>query len=163
MCWSGPCLLACACFSRIQLFATPSTVSHQLLCPWDFPGKNTGVSCHFLLQGIFPTQGSNLSLLHRRWILDHCATWEAQSGSYFSLFSGVRSWKCKSLSHVWLCNPMDCSLPGSSVHGILQARILKWVGIPISRRSSQPRDQTQVSHITGRFFTVWATKQVILN
>ena len=46
-------------FSCVQLFATPWTVATRLLCPWDFPGKNTGVECHFLLQGIFPTQGSN--------------------------------------------------------------------------------------------------------
>ena len=51
-----------------------------------------------------------------------------------------------------LCDPMDCSLPGSSVRGILQARILEWVAISFSRRSSQPRDQTQVSHITGRCY-----------
>ena len=44
-----------------------------------------------------------------------------------------------------LCNPMDCSPPGSSLHGILQARILEWVAMPFSRRSSQPRDQTPVS------------------
>ena len=50
-----------------------------------------------------------------------------------------------------LCDPMDWGLPGSSVHGILQARILEWVAVPFSRGSSQPRDQTQVSHITGRF------------
>ena len=53
-----------------------------------------------------------------------------------------------------LCNPMDCSLPGPSVHEILQARILEWVAVPFSRESSQPRDGTQVSHITGRFFTI---------
>ena len=46
-----------------------------------------------------------------------------------------------------LCNSMDCSLPGSSVHGILQARILEWVVISYSRGSSQPKDQTQVSCI----------------
>ena len=46
--------------------------------PWDFPGKNTGVCCCFLLQGIFPTQGSNPDLLHCRQILYHWATWEAQ-------------------------------------------------------------------------------------
>ena len=51
------------------------------------------------------------------------------------------------------CNPMDCSLPGSSVHGILQARILEWVAISFSRESSQPRNQTQVSCIASRFFT----------
>ena len=52
-----------------------------------------------------------------------------------------------------LCNPMDCSPPGSSVHGILQARILEGVAIPFSRGSSQPRDQTQVSCIAGKFLT----------
>ena len=58
-----------------------------------------------------------------------------------------------------LCNPMDWSSPGSSVHGILQARILEWVTIPLSRGSSQPRDWTRVSCIEGRFFTVWATRE----
>ena len=53
-----------------------------------------------------------------------------------------------------LCDPMDYSLPGSSVHGIFQARVLKWVAISFSRGSSGPRDQTQVSHIVGRRFTV---------
>ena len=52
---------------------------------------------------------------------------------------------------------MDCSSPGSSVHGILQARILEWVAISFSKGSFQPRDQTQVSYIAGRFVTVWAT------
>ena len=49
----------------------PWTAVHQggLLCPWVFPGKDTGMGCHFLLQGIFPTQGSNLGLLHCREIL----------------------------------------------------------------------------------------------
>ena len=58
-----------------------------------------------------------------------------------------------------LCDPMDCSLPRSSVFGILQARILKWVAISYSRGSSQPRDQTRVSHIAGRFFTIWAIRE----
>ena len=52
-----------------------------------------------------------------------------------------------------LCNPMECSPLGSSVHGILQARILEWVAMPSSRGSSQPRDRTQVSYIAGRFLT----------
>ena len=54
---------------------------------------------------------------------------------------------------------MDCSPPGSSVHGILQARILEWVAIFFSRESSWPRDQTQVSCIAGRRFTLWATRE----
>ena len=57
-----------------------------------------------------------------------------------------------------LCDLTDCSPPGSSVHGILQARILKWVAIPFSRGSSQPRGWTWISCIAGRFFTIWATK-----
>ena len=61
---------------------------------------------------------------------------------------------------VTLCNPMDCSLSGSSVHGILQARILEWVAIPFSRGTSRLRDWTQVSCIAGRFFTIWATREV---
>ena len=56
-----------------------------------------------------------------------------------------------------LCVPMDCSLPGFSVHGILQARIVEWVVIPFSRGSSWPRDQTWVSLTAGRFFTMWVT------
>ena len=64
--------------------------------------------------------------------------------------------KVKSLSHVWLCDPMDCSLPGSSIQGIFQARILEWVAISLSRGSSWPRDRTQVSRIVGRRFTIWA-------
>ena len=53
-----------------------------------------------------------------------------------------------------LCHPMNCSPPGSSVHGLLQARILEWVAMPSSRGSSQPRDRTQVSCIADGFLTV---------
>ena len=60
--------------SPVWLFATPWTVAPRLLCPWDFPGKNTGVGCHFLLQGMFPAQGLYLHLLH----------WQADS--FFSSF-----------------------------------------------------------------------------
>ena len=53
-----------------------------------------------------------------------------------------------------LCNPMNCSSPDSSVHGILQVRILEWVAIPLSKGSSRTKDWTQVSHIADRFFTI---------
>ena len=46
-----------------------------------------------------------------------------------------------------LCDPMDCSLPSSSVHGILQARVLEWVAVPVSRGSSRPRDQTLICYV----------------
>ena len=57
------------------------------------------------------------------------------------------------------CDPVDCSPPGSSVHGIFQARILEWVAISFSRESSWPRNRTQVSCIAGRFFTNWARRE----
>ena len=60
-----------------------------------------------------------------------------------------------------LYDPVDCSLSGSSVHGILQARILEWVAISFSRGFSRPRDQTQVSHIAGRRFTIYATRETL--
>ena len=59
-----------------------------------------------------------------------------------------------------LCDPMDCSLLGSSVHRIFKARMLEWVAISFSKGSSQPRDQTQVSCIVGGCFTVWTTREV---
>jgi len=58
-----------------------------------------------------------------------------------------------------LCNPMECSPPGSSVHGVLQAEILEWVAIPFSRGSSQPGYWTRVSCIEGKLFTSWATRE----
>ena len=58
-----------------------------------------------------------------------------------------------------LSEHMNCSLPGSSVHGILWARILEWVAIPFFMVSSWPRDQTYISHTAGRFFTSWATRE----
>ena len=80
-------------FSRVQLCATPQTAAHQAPYPWDSPGKNTGVGCHFLLQCMKEKSESEV----------------AQS--------------CLTPS-----DPMDCSLPGSSIHGICQARVLEWCG-----------------------------------
>ena len=57
-----------------------------------------------------------------------------------------------------LCNPMDCSSPGSSIHGIFQVRVLEWVAIFFSRGSSRPRDRTQI-RIIGRYFTIWGTRE----
>ena len=61
-----------------------------------------------------------------------------------------------------LCDPMDYSLPGSSVHGISQARILEWVGISLSRGSFRLRDRTRVFCIAGRFFTIWAPREALI-
>ena len=58
-----------------------------------------------------------------------------------------------------MCTPETYNKEGSSVHGIFPARILEWVAISFSRGFSQARDQTEVSHIAGRFFTIWATRE----
>ena len=76
-------LLLLSCFSHVRLCATPQMAAHQLPCPWDSPGKNTGVGCHFLLQCMQVKSESEV----------------AQS--------------CPTLG-----DPMDCSPPGSSIHGI---------------------------------------------
>ena len=126
------CLVAKLC----QLFAIMWTVCSipGFFCPWDFPGKNTEVGCHFLLQDIFLTQILNLHLL----------LWQADS---------------LPLSHHESSKHTEW---GSSAHGILQARILEWVAIPFSRGSSWPRDGTQVSCIAGRFFTIWAIREALV-
>ena len=90
-------LLLLSCFSRVQLCATPETAAHQASRPWDSPGKNTGMGCHFLPQCMKVKSESE--------IVQSCLT---------------------------LRDPMDCSLPGSSVHGISQARVLEWVAIAFS-------------------------------
>ena len=163
--------------------------STKLLCPWDLPGKNNGVRCHFLLQGIFLSQRLNLGLLHCRQMLYHLSHQGAKVAQ----------------SCLTLCNSMDCSLwnsPGqntgmgslSFLQGIFPTqrsnsglvhyrwilyqlshkgspRILEWVAYPFSSRSSRPRSQTGVSCIAGRFnskkqcrciafdLTSWATRE----
>ena len=103
----------------------------------DSPGKNTGVGCHALLQGIFPSQGLNPSPLH----LLH---WQVASLLLSHLGNpSLLPVCCAALSRSVTLNffdPLDCSLPGSSVLGILQARILEWVAISSSRGSSGSRD-----------------------
>ena len=108
--------------------------------------------------------------------LDSVSFWGIRP-SYFSKFfpvlsilesSGkvISSWKLRksevAQSCLTLCDPMDCSLPGSSVHGIFQARVLEWIAISFSSGSSRPRDRTQVPCIVDRRFTIWATKEVHL-
>ena len=95
--YSNVCMLSH--LSCIWLFVMLMDWPARLLCPWDFPSKNT-----------------------RKWN---------------KLFSRVR-----------LCDPMDCSLPGSSVHGIFSARVLEWVAIAFSRGQSRPRDQTHVFYVS---------------
>ena len=89
-----------------------------------------------------------------------CCSWSLKAiwgqNSYF-LRGVLAAQSCPTL-----CDPMDCSSPGSSVLGILQARILEWVAISFSRGSFWPRDWTWVSCITWRFFIVWATREAYI-
>ena len=85
-------------FSRVRLCATPQTAAHQAPLPWDSPGKNTGVGCHFILQCMKVKSESEVAQL------------------------------CPTLS-----NPMDWTPPGSSIHGIFQARVLEWGAIAFFR------------------------------
>ena len=105
----------CVCSVMFNSFVMPWTA--RLLWPWYFPDKNTGVSCHFLLQGIFPTHGSNLSLLH----------WQVDSLPYWATATAKSLQSCPTL-----CDPWDGSPLGSPVPGILQARTLEWVAISFS-------------------------------
>ena len=92
------CLVAKLCLTLV----TPWTVALQAPLSWDFPGKNTGVGCHFLLKGIFPTQGLNLGLLH--------CTEPLRKHQWNNQFSSVAQ-LC-----LTLCNPMNHSTPGLHVH-----------------------------------------------
>ena len=103
--------------------------------------------------GDLPNQGSNLSLPNCRQIVYHLS----YQGSP-SIVNEVK-WSEVTQSCLSLCSPMDCSLQGFSVHGIFQARVLAWVAISFSRGSSRPRLRTRVSHIAGRHFTIWATRE----
>ena len=102
-------------------------------------------------------------------ILIKCPLWERQHGGYKSFGTWclleIRVWYESETVCCHLCptrcDPMDCSPSVSSVHRILQVRMLEWVASPFSRGSSWPRDQTWVSLIAGRFFTIWATREAL--
>ena len=79
--------------------------------------------------------------------------------SYLLVICIPSKWSEVAQSCPTLCDPVDCSLPGSSVPGILQARILEWAAISFYRGSAQPRVRTQVSHTADRCFTLWATRE----
>ena len=72
-------------------------------------------------------------------------------------------WSEVTQSCLTLCDPIDCNLLCSSVHRILQARILEWVAIPFPKGSSWPRDQTQVSCIAGKFFSIWTSREASMH
>ena len=99
----------------------------------------------------------NLGLQASRTVRNKCPFLKPLSPGYLlCVHVCILSQSCPTL-----CHPMDCSPPGSSVHGIFQAIVLEWIAISFSRGSSQPRDWTRVSCIVDRCFTIWATREVL--
>ena len=130
-------------------FVTPWTVRHQAPLSMGFPRKE------YRSRLPFPTPGD----LHRNQSSPRNQTHiSCIAGRFFTAEPPEVISEVAQLC-LTLCNPMDYILPGSSIHGIFQARVLEWVAISFSRGSSPPRDQTQVSWIAGRHFTIWATKE----
>ena len=107
---------------------------------------------------VYGDQGNRI--LDSRYLIQVAGyPWQTREGTPWPL-SGVpesEKWSHSVVSDSLL--PVDCSPPGSSIHGILQTRIMEWVAIAFSRGSSRPRDRTQVSCIAGGFFTSWATRE----
>ena len=140
---------------------------HSLESSWNSPGQNTGGHSLFLLQAAAGAK----SLQSCPTLCDPINGSPPGSSVTGILQAKILQWVAFSFSNACmhakllqlcptLCDPMDSSPPGSYVYRILQARILEWVAISFSKRSSQPRDWTQVSHIAGGFFTSWATSEV---
>ena len=146
--------------SRVQLLRPHRLQPARFLGPWDSPGKNTGVGCHSLLQRIFLTQKlSQVSCITGGFFTDSLPTeLQGKGGTQMGMILPAlkRHW-WGWFSHSVVsnpCKPVDYSPPDSSVREIFQAIILEWVAISYSRGSSQPREQTWVSHIAGRFFII---------
>ena len=128
--------LFCCCLVTSDSFATPRTVAHRAPLSMEFSREEYSSGFPFPFPGDLLNPGMEL-------------TSPALASGFFATEPPGNPCLCLWIvkrSHLVVSNslrPVDCSLPGSSVHGILQARILEWVAISFSRRSSQPRDQTR--------------------
>ena len=141
--------------SHVQLFVTPWSVAHQAPLSMGFSRQEYWSG----LPGILPRDrhdpGIELTSLH----LLH---WQVDSLPLSHLRSPILSIKVKESEGVQscptLCDPIECSPPGSSVHGIFQVRMLEPVAMPSSRGSSQPMDQTHISCVSGHVGALFATE-----
>ena len=149
------CVSLLSCFNHAQLFATLWTVACQTPLSMGFSRQEYWSGLPYLPPGDLPNPGIEpMSLMFNlQWEAGSLPIMPPRNPNKCVQFSSVQ-FSSVTQSCPTLCNVMDCSLPGSSVHGTLQARILEWVAIPSSRGSSQPMNQTQVSHTAGRFFTI---------
>ena len=140
--------------SHVWLFVTAWTVAYQASPSMGFSRQKYWSELPFPSPGDLPDPGI------KPWSLVLQAdTWpsEPQGKPMSCIDSESESEVAQSCPT--LCDTMDCSLAGFSLHGILQARVLEWVAISFSRGSSRPRDWTQVSWIPGRRFNLWATRE----
>ena len=154
-------------FSRVCLCATPETAAHQAPPPLGFSRQEhwSGLPfrsrCLLFTLSVMQERPKYVSSAQARCLLFiwslfllYCSLW-----GIFVLCKLHLLNKCSLKVKVAQSCPTLCDSVDYTVHGILQARILEWVAFPFSRGSSQPRDQTQVSCIAGRFFTSWATRE----
>ena len=154
ICWCYFPSVHAQSFSHVQLFVIPQTVACPAPVSMGFPRQEywSESELPFCSPGGLPDPGIK-------------PTSPALAGDSF-LLNHLESPFCYCCSVAKLCpslwDPVDWRTPGSSVHGILQARILEWVASPFSRGSSRPRDQTWDSCIAGRFFTVWASRDALM-
>ena len=141
--------------SHVRLSATPWTVAYQASPSMGFCRQEYWSGLPFPSPGDLPDPGIKPAfpcLLHRRWIFLLLSHLGRPLGALETLLLLLL---LSRFSRVRLCATlMDCSLPGFSVHGILQARTLGWVAISFSKGSSRPRDRTWVSLIGGRHFNL---------
>ena len=131
--------------SRIKKQAQSSPTRPSSTCAWARP--------------LSWNQSVTFATMHEPTLTSYCHPESIVCSRTHSSWCICYKWVLVVQSYLTLWDPMDCRLPGFSVHGVLQARILRWVAIPFSRGSSLPRDQTQVSCPAGRSSTVWATKE----
>ena len=134
---------------RVWLFATLWTAARYSTLSIEFSRQEYWSRLPFPLPGGLPDPGiksASLAFPEDSLTLNH-------QGSPMTILKSEVAQSC-----LTLCDPMDCSLPRSSAHGLFQARILEWVASSFSR-SSRPRDWTRVSRTVGRHFTVWATRE----
>ena len=141
--------------SCVQLFVTPCTVAHQASLPMGFSRQEYWSGLLWPLSGDLPNSGiepisPSSPALAGKLPLSHLISHNNLQATVLCLVTQL----CPIL-----CYPMDLAHQAPLSMGILQARMLEWVAMPSSRGSSQPRDQTQVSCIAGRFFTIWATRE----
>ena len=183
------CPWPCACarlLGCVQIFVTPWTVARQARLSMGFSRQQYWSGLSFPLSKDFPNPGIKPAGFVCLFVY-HQATWQglgsprcpwtlhslsplSQSTAFCPKHGQLNCTRVSgrvcvlvTQSSPTLCDHMDCSPPGSSVHEILQARILESVAIPFSRGSSQPRDWTWISCIAGRFFTVWATREACIH